>query len=173
MTRVARERRYADLKAKGTDLVRHPVLIELLRRPIGPAFPRDEFTGSLQGMRGFERRATKTPFRYGRQRRRRSATAITVVCLSCTWTSSGRTWRPCRRRLAEHTSTKHPRLVSRPGLDDSTADLRAGARGDGRAQSGAPGKAAPAGDRGESSPRLDRGPRATPTPPTSGPIATG
>jgi hypothetical protein len=36
---------------------------------------------------------------------------VEASCLSCGWATSGRTWRPVKRRLAAHTGKAHKGIV--------------------------------------------------------------
>lgn len=38
---------------------------------------------------------------------------VEAVCLNCSWTASGGTWRPVKRRLAQHKATAHRDLVAK------------------------------------------------------------
>lgn len=81
---------------------------------IGPLFPADpDHRPGMQGTRQENRggKDTKAPYRVRRRRARKAADAVTARCLSCRWSASGRTWRPVRRRLAEHVAKKHPKLA--------------------------------------------------------------
>jgi len=78
---------------------------------IGPIFPSDpDHTPGLSGTRREARggKDTKPPYRRSRSAARR---VVTASCLSCRWSVSGSTWRPIRRRLAEHVGKRHPKLV--------------------------------------------------------------
>ena len=36
---------------------------------------------------------------------------VEAVCLNCSWTASGGSWRPVKRLLAEHKAKRHAALV--------------------------------------------------------------
>ena len=82
-------------------------ILELRALRIGPIFPGDP--DRVVGMAGTPRRATKRPFRIPRLRK--ASDRVRAACLSCRWKTAGRTWRPVRRRLAEHVAKKHPKLA--------------------------------------------------------------
>jgi hypothetical protein len=111
MTKLTRAEKIEQARRRTRlDEVRHPAIVALRGKRLGPAFPRDEAAGPLSGMKGVPRRATKRPF--WRRVVKRERDAVTASCLSCPWTTSGRHWRPVKRLLAAHTATKHDKAVA-------------------------------------------------------------